>query len=58
MNNLMDRFLLHWKSTCGGLLAIAGVIVSAVQQNSPNQKWTLIATAIVGGLTGLLAKDE
>jgi hypothetical protein len=58
MNGLLNRFLAHWKTTCGGLLSVAGIIVSAVQVNSPDQKWTLTATAIVAGLTGLLAKDE
>lgn len=58
MNDIVNRILTHWKSTAGGLLAIAGVVVSAVQGTSPDAKWTLTATAIVAGLTGLLAKDE
>jgi hypothetical protein len=58
MNQLADRIISHWKTTAGGLLSIAGVVVSAFQMNSPNQKWTLIATAIVAGLTGLLGKDN
>lgn len=58
MSELLNRFLTHWKTTCGGILSVAGVIVSAVQANSPDQHWTLLATAIVAGLTGLLAKDE
>lgn len=58
MNAILNRVANHWKTTCGALLSIAGVVVSAVQTNSPDQKWTLTATAIVAGLTGLLAKDN
>ena len=57
MNQLIERMAKNWKTTCGALLSIAGVVVSAVQTNSPDQKWTLTATAIVAGLTGLLARD-
>jgi hypothetical protein len=55
---MLERLITNWKTTAGGLLSIAGVVVSAIQTNSPNQKWTLIATAVVAGLTGLLAKDK
>lgn len=55
---MLDRFLSHWKTTVGGALSVAGIVVSAVQLNSPEQKWTLTATAVVAGLTGLLAKDK
>lgn len=58
MSDWVNRIANHWKTTCGGLLSIAGVVVSAIQANSPDQKWTLTATAIVAGLTGLLARDE
>lgn len=55
---MIDRFLSHWKTTVGGLLSVAGIIVASVQQNNPSQHWTLTAAAIVAGLTGLLAKDN
>lgn len=58
MNQIVDRFLRNWKTTAGGLLAVAGVVISAVHLNAPSSTWTLTAAAIVAGLTGLLAKDK
>lgn len=55
---MIDRFIAHWKTTAGGALSVALIVVSAIQQNNPSQKWTLTATAVVAGLTGLLAKDK
>lgn len=58
MDALLDRLVANWKTTAGGVLAIAGVIVSSLTTGYPSMKWCPIATAIVAGLTGLLAKDK
>lgn len=58
MENLINRFLAHWKTTAGGLLSVAGVIVSALNTNNPKLSWVPVATAVIAGLTGLLAKDN
>lgn len=58
MSTILDRLLENWKTTAGGVLAVAGVIVSSLTTGYPSMKWCPIATAIVAGLTGLLAKDK
>lgn len=57
MNQLFERFFLHWKTTSGGALAVAGIVVSSMTTGYPNMKWCPVATAVIAGLTGLLAKD-
>lgn len=54
---LAERGLDNWKTTCAGALAVAGVILSSLYQNYGAEKWILTGTAIVAGLTGILAKD-
>lgn len=58
MNALVARVLTHWRTSIGGLLAVAGVVFSALNLSYPGTKWVMTATAIVAGLTGLLAKDN
>lgn len=58
MNALLTRILLNWKTTVGGLLAIAAVIVGAFATNGYTGKELEVAGAIITGLTGLLAKDS
>lgn len=57
MNQLVDRVVKNWKTTAGALLTIAGVIFASVQSTNPTVHWTLTGSAIIAGLTGLLAKD-
>lgn len=57
MSTLLERILSNWKTTVGGSLAVAGVIVSSLTTGYPAMKWCPVATAIIAGLTGLLAKD-
>lgn len=55
---LLDRVLTNWKTTAGGLLAVAGVVYTAVQTNYGPSKAVLTGAAVIAGLTGLLAKDN
>lgn len=55
---MLERIVSNWKTTAGGLLSIAGVILTALSSGNPNQKWIATATLIVAGLTGLLGKDK
>jgi hypothetical protein len=48
----------HWKTTAAGGLAVAGIVFSAIVSNYGPVKWVLTGSAIVAGLTGLLAKDK
>jgi len=57
MNEIINRIGANWRTTVGGILSVAGVILAALNQGSANEKWILTATAIVSGLTALLAKD-
>ncbi len=59
MNELVNRVVTNWKTTAGGVLTVAGIVLAAlVQPNGTTQHWVLVATAIVGGLTAALAKDK
>lgn len=58
MSALIDRFLKNWKTTCGGLLAVAAVCVGAFVQSGYTGHALQLAGAIIAGLTGLLAKDS
>lgn len=57
MNTLLDRVLINWKTTAGGILAVAAVIVGAFVTNGGTSKGFSIAGAIIAGLIGLLSKD-
>jgi hypothetical protein len=54
---VISNIFVHWKTSVGGLLSVAGVVLAAVNTTSPNEKWILTATGLVSGLTGLLGKD-
>lgn len=59
MDALLNRVITNWKTTAGGVLTVAGIVLAAlVQSGGTTQHWVLVATAIVGGLTAALAKDK
>lgn len=55
--NPVDRIFNSYKTTIGGLLSVTGIVLTCLAAGH-SQKWVASATAIVAGLTGLLAKDK
>jgi drug/metabolite transporter (DMT)-like permease len=58
MSNLFNRVAQNWKTSAGGVLSVAGIVFTVLNQNPHHAAWIGSATAIVAGLTGLLAKDK